>query len=405
MQAVILAAGVGSRLGQQNDNKPKCLLDIGGKPLIMHQLEALADNGVGPILMMVGFQEEAVRKAVGSRVEYMTNERYRETNRLYSLYLGRKWIQGPFILLNADLLIHPDIFRRLLEEPGNALAYDSTSTRGREQTKVLLRERRVIDLGKDVPPTTAQGESLGLVKFDAEGAKAFLAQTRALVEGGSKKAFVTEAVRATSSQMVAVHGVNMAGLPWVEVDFPYDLEVARKEVWPAIWGGRWKKLVLWRRTRWAAMFLVAAALTFAGWYASSQVGPGTVDWENVIPDDARRVALARTEKSPQDWWRLDGGDSVSTEVEAASLRLEFRALLPEASSKECRVIVEITIDGQAFDWAAFTGTPDPKVKLEGFTVADRDRREIQPPAGPHNLKLHILAGTCRQVLFRIRRPE
>lgn len=405
MQAVILAAGVGSRLGQHAENKPKCLLEIGGKPLIMHLLEALADNGVGPILMMVGYQEEAIRKVVGNRAEYMTNERYRESNSLYSLYLAREWIKGPFILLNGDLLAHPDILRRLLEEPGNALAYDSTSTRGREQTKVVLRERRVVDLGKDVPSASAQGESLGLVKFDADGAKAFLAQTRALIEGGTENAFVTEAVRATSSQMVAIHGANIAGLPWVEVDFPYDLEVARKEVWPAIWGGRWKKTVLWHRTRWAAMLLVAVALTFTGWYASSQVGPASVDWENVIPDDVRRVSLARTEKSPQDWWRLDGGDAVSTEVEAASLRLEFRALLPEGSSKECRVIVEITIDGQAYDWAAFTGTPDPNVELDGFTVADRDRREIQPPAGPHNLKLHILAGTCQRVLFRIRRPE
>src|SRR5712691_8630097 len=76
MQAVILAGGVGSRLEKVTDGRPKCLVEIGGRPLILHQLEALSDHGIGPVLMVVGYKHEAIRAVVGQRVEYLLNERY-----------------------------------------------------------------------------------------------------------------------------------------------------------------------------------------------------------------------------------------------------------------------------------------------------------------------------------------
>ena len=74
MQAVILAGGVGSRLEKVTNGRPKCLAEIGGRPLILHQLEALSDQGVGPVLMVVGYKHEAIREVVGHRVEYIVNE-------------------------------------------------------------------------------------------------------------------------------------------------------------------------------------------------------------------------------------------------------------------------------------------------------------------------------------------
>ena len=290
MQAVILAAGVGSRLGQLSNGQPKCLINIGGRALIRHQLEALADNGVGQVLMVLGYEAETVRRVVGDRAEYIVNDRYADTNSLYSLWLARDWIKGPFLLLNSDLFFHPDILSRALEEEGNILAYDSTASRGREQTKVAIRERRIVDLGKDLPAGSARGESLGLLRFDADGAQALLAQADALIKAGNEKAWVTEAVRNCCS-LVRIYGLNVAGLPWVEVDFPHDLEEARREVWPAIWKGRWKRLVYLRRTRWAVVGLAALALALAGWHASSQVGPASIDWASVTPKGAEKVLL------------------------------------------------------------------------------------------------------------------
>ncbi|MGH7569230.1 MAG: NTP transferase domain-containing protein [Gemmatimonadales bacterium] len=404
MQTVILAGGVGSRLEKLTGGKPKCLVEIGGRPLILHQLEALSDHGVGPVLMVVGYRHEAIRDVVGQRVEYILNADYERTNSLYSLWLAREWVQDSFVLLNSDLFFDPEILSRLLEEPGSVLAYDSTSSRGREQTKVAIRGRRVVDLGKDLPPASARGESLGLLKFDPEGAKAILGVADQLVQQGNERAWVIEATRAVC-KITPIYGVNVAGLPWTEVDFPHDLEEARSQVWPAIWRGRWRRAVYWKRTRWAAAALVALVLAVGGWFASTRVGPASIDWENVVPLDAPAVALTLP-TGPQRWWVVTRNDSIAVRLDgSAPTRFEFRLLMPPERTDTGRFVVAVSVDGAPHNWDAFTATPDSAAVLPGAVVGDRDRLEFVLPPGSHLVRLTLLAGTGDRLLVRIRRPE
>ena len=403
MQVVILAGGVGSRLEKLTGGKPKCMADIGGKPLILHQLEALSDHGLGPVLMVVGYNHEAIRAVVGARVEYLVNERFRETNSLYSLWLARDWVKGPFILINSDLFFDPAILDRLVAEPGNVLAYDSTSSRGREQTKVAIRDRKVIDLGKDLPPASARGESLGLLKFEADGASAMIEVATHQIQEGHEMAWVIEATRAVC-KMVPLYGVNVAGLPWTEVDFPNDLEEARKKTWPAIQRGQWGRTIHWRRTRWLAAGIVASALALGGWLASTRVGPASVDWENVAPIDAASLSLALPTGS-QKWWVVPRGDSLAANVEGGTLlRLEFRLMMSPEHPDTGRYVVAVSVDGVAHDWDAFTATRDSTARLAGALIGDRDRLEFRLPAGSHLVRVTLLAGHGRGLLVRIRRP-
>lgn len=403
MQAVILAAGMGTRLEKLTNGGPKCLAEIGNRPLIEHQLEALADYGVGPVLMVLGYKDQAIRELVSQRAEYVVNERFRETNSLYSLWLAREWVRGPFVLLNSDLFFHPEILSRLLEEPGNVLAYDSTSSRGQEQTKVAIRERRVVDLGKDLPPSSARGESLGLLKFDADGAKAMLAVADDLVRQGHEKAWVIEATRAVC-RMVPLYGVNVAGLDWTEVDYPYDLEQARRVVWPAIWKTRWRRLVYWQRTRWAAAVMGAVVLAVSGWLASTRLGPASVEWESVPPLHAPAILLPRR-AGEQKWWIVARGDSGAVHLGGGPIRLEFRLLMPPAQRDSRRYVVSVSMDGKPESWEAFTATPDPRVTLPGSVVGDRARLEYSLEPGAHVLRLGFMAGPGDRLLFRARRPE
>ncbi len=403
MQAVILAGGVGSRLEKLTNGKPKCLVEIGGRPLILHQLEALSDHGVGPVVMVVGYNHEAIREVVGRRVEYLVNERYRETNSLYSLWLAREWVKGPFVLLNGDLFFDPEVLARVLEDPGNVLAYDSTSSRGREQTKVAIRGRKVIDLGKDLPPASARGESLGLLKFEADGAKAMLEVAAQQIEGGHEQAWVIEATRAVC-KMVPIYGTNVAGLPWTEVDFPHDLEEARSEVWPAIWKGRWRRRVYWRRTRWLAAGMVALVLAVGGWFASTRVGPASIDWENVPPLEAPALSLTFP-TGKQKWWMVARGDSIAAHVDGGPLRVEVRLVMAPDRANAGRYVVAVSVDGAPHDWNAFTATPDSAAVLGGAVVGDRDRLQFELPAGPHVVRVSLIAGHGDGLLVRIRRPE
>ena len=404
MQAVILAAGVGSRLKTLSGGKPKCLIEIGGKPIILHQLEALADHGVGPVVCVLGYKADEVREVIGQRATIVINERYEDTNSLYSLWLARDSVTGPFVLLNCDLLFDPDILDRLLEETGSALAYDSTSSRGREQTKVAIRERKVVDIGKDLPAGSAKGESLGLLKFDAEGGTAMMQMADHLMRDGHEKAWVMEATRAVC-QMVPLVAVNIAGKPWTEIDFPHDLDVARREVWPAIHKGRWRQTMRWRRTRWAALAVLLAIFAGTGWFASTALGPASIDWETAAQSGGTAVSLTKGDRT-QRWWQVPLNTRTTARVPGGPISIEMRFVLPQGMTADsARYVVALTLDDKPLDWRALTSTPDSTTSLAGRAVGDRDRIQLTLPAGQHTLGIEMLAAHAGDLLVRVRIPE
>lgn len=403
MQAVILAAGFGSRLKSVSGGKAKPLLEVGGRPLILHQLETLADHGIGPVLVVVGHQADEVQGIIGNRAEIVLNERFAETNSLYSLWLAREWIKGPFVLLNCDLYFDPRILDQVLEEAGNVLAYDSTSSRGREQTKVAIKQGRVVDLGKDLPASSARGESLGLLKFEADGARAMLDTADSLVREGQEGAWVIEATRAVCSQ-VPIDGVNVAGHEWVEIDFPHDLDVARREVWPVIYKGRWRKQVYWKRTRWVAGGALAFSLALAGWTTSTRVGPASVNWETVPLTGSEMLKVERNGET-QRWWQVRSDSAVTGQVVGPEAVIEVRLLLPDDTSDSLRYVVALAVDGRVVDWRALTATRDTSAHLPGAFPGDRDRIELSLPPGAHQVGVSIAAGHTNRMLVRMRQPE
>lgn len=404
MQAVILAAGSGSRLERVSKGLPKCLLPIGGRPLIEHQIEALSDAGIGNVLVVVGHQADEVRKTLGNRVEYVENTRYDATNSLYSLWLAREWVKGPFVLLNCDLLFHPDILHRLLSHGGNALAFDSTSTLGKEQTKAAVREGRLIDLGKDLPPELGRGESLGMLCFDDKGVHSLFSRAHALVESGAEKSWVIEAVRSVCTEL-NVRAINVAGLPWVEVDFPNDLERAAREVWPAILKSRWKRTIHWRKTKYAVMAALTAAMLSAGLLIGFYTGSEDVSWTSESPKDAKSLFLVLP-RGRQRWWVASKDKPLYVTLKGPTIvQVEARLLMPEGTTEPGKYVIEVTIDGKPQSWSSYRATTDADVSMQGAAVGDRDRIRFEIPEGNHSVGVNLLAGTSERFLARIRYPE
>lgn len=405
MKAIILAAGLGSRLGEKAKGRPKALQKVGGRTLIEHQLEALSAEGVGPVVVVVGHAEDQIRAVLGESVEYVVNPRPDETNSLYSLYLAKDWLEGDVLILNSDLLFHPDVLKRLLKQPDSALAFDSGSHGGAEQTKVGLNGKRVTDLGKDFPETGARGENLGLIKLDPRGTKVLRKRAEAIIASGGERTWVTEAVRSVLAE-VEVTGVNVAGLPWVEIDFPYDLDTARRQVWPQIERSLQPAR---RRLRKLRIPLTAAAMvgfTFVVWGASAQVGPASVDWESLQPTVGESVLLQRLERGPQRWWNVELGQSIDVAVRGGlPVRLEARPLLTNDANEDAAYVLELTLDGETFRYEANRSSTDAKVAFEEWEVGERDRDEYVIPEGEHDLKVKLLAGDPQAVLIRVRQPS
>src|SRR5207248_6378337 len=172
MRGIILAAGKGSRLNGTIGDKPKCLLRVGNKTLIEREIDALHHVGIDDIAVVVGCQAESVRRVCGHRITYVENTRYAQTNSLYSLWLARPLLLDGSVVMNCDVLFHPQLLDDLVTSPHEdaLLISYADAPLGEEEMKVKVRRGRVVEISKTMVPDEADGENVGVVKFGAKGA-------------------------------------------------------------------------------------------------------------------------------------------------------------------------------------------------------------------------------------------
>lgn len=232
-QALILAAGSGRRLKSASGGSPKCMLRVGGRRLINHQIDMLRHVGIGKIGVVVGYQADEVRQALQGQCDFIENADHQATNSLYSLWLARHWVKGPFVLLNSDLLAHADIYHRVMAINGSGLAYDGASGEDDEHMKVVVKDQLVHAISKKMPAANASGENVGILQFSAEAAVALFEQASRLIERGQSMAWAPAAVNQLVPD-VEMKAVETGDLPWTEIDFPEDLHAAQNQIWPLI---------------------------------------------------------------------------------------------------------------------------------------------------------------------------
>jgi histidinol-phosphate/aromatic aminotransferase/cobyric acid decarboxylase-like protein len=122
MQAIILAAGMGKRLGEYTHYNTKCMLEVNGIKLIDRALESLHTLSVSRVVLVVGYQGQNVKDYVGDNykgtpIVYVDNPVYDKTNNIYSLFLAKDFmLEDDTILLESDLIYDPAIVRKLLDD-------------------------------------------------------------------------------------------------------------------------------------------------------------------------------------------------------------------------------------------------------------------------------------------------
>jgi choline kinase len=236
MRGIILAAGRGSRLNGGTGDMPKCLVTVGGETLLSRNARILRAAGVEDNTIVVGCAAETVRRTMPG-VTFVENAIFAETNSLYSLWLSREHLTDGFIVMNCDVLVHPQLVADLLTskyEDALLLSYrDEDTEYGDEEMKVRVHCGRVVDISKTMAPADADGENLGVAKFGADGARVLIEEADALITGGDVKAWVPRAFKAFA-QRRPLHAIGTRGLPWTEIDFPEDYRRAVEVVLPAI---------------------------------------------------------------------------------------------------------------------------------------------------------------------------
>jgi choline kinase len=237
MRGVILAAGKGARLNGTIGDKPKCMLRVGGRTLVERQIDALHAAGIEDVVVVVGCQADMVRRACGHRVNYVENARFAQTNSLYSLWLARPLLLDGFVVMNCDVLFHPQLLTDLLTaRHDNALlvSYDDGPL-GDEEMKIKTRRGRVVEIAKTLDPAEADAENVGIVKFGADGARRLVQFLDERVAAGGLRDWAPGAF-GDFARSHALYAIGTRGFPWTEIDFPEDYQRAVNEILPAIDG-------------------------------------------------------------------------------------------------------------------------------------------------------------------------
>jgi len=236
MKGVILAAGRGARLNGTLGDKPKCLLRLGGMTLVERQIETLRAAGVDDIVVVVGCGAERVRRECGRSATYVENTRFAQTNSLYSLWLARPLLLDGFVVMNCDVLFHPQLLTDLItsrHDDALLIGYQDGEPFGDEEMKVKVRRGRVVDISKTMTNDEADGENVGIVKFGPDGARMLAGLLDDRVTNGGVRDWAPRAF-GDFARLRPLYAIGTRGYPWTEIDFPEDYERAVRDVLPAI---------------------------------------------------------------------------------------------------------------------------------------------------------------------------
>lgn len=237
MRAVILAAGRGGRLQPAIGDRPKCLARVGSRTLLERQIDELQSAGITRITVIAGYQLDEVRRTCPRGVEIVQNARYASTNSLYSLWLARDLLRDGFLVLNCDVLFHPQMLDDLLtaryDDALLVAARTDAAPYGDEEMKVHIRRGLVRGIAKTLTDEDSDAENVGIARFGAAGAAALIEQMNGIVAHGNVREWLPRAFDALCRQR-PLHAVDVRGFPWIEIDFPEDYWRACSEVLPAI---------------------------------------------------------------------------------------------------------------------------------------------------------------------------
>ena len=235
--AVILAAGIGSRLRPLTDDCPKSLLSVGGSIILERTIRNCLSCGISQFVLVLGHKSDQIKQLVnkafrGIRVTYVINERYHDTNTGYSLMLASSAIgSAEFIKFDADLVFDTNILRRLVDSDlPNVLCIDRDIVLEAEEVKVITDDQmRVLEIGKSVNPKIATGESIGVEKISAETGSLLFTELSQMMESSvNHQEYYEAAYSQLMKKKTVFHALDITGQKWTEIDTAEDFATANR---------------------------------------------------------------------------------------------------------------------------------------------------------------------------------
>jgi L-glutamine-phosphate cytidylyltransferase len=243
MNAVILAAGRGTRIRSVHGEHPKCLMKMNDSTILEHQIDNLLNGGISKIGIVVGYEKDQTIDHVRNRYRdcprrfhFIVNPRFAETRNIYSLWLASEWLNGgndSFVCLNANMVFDVRALLHATRLKTSITMVVDPEWRD-EAMKVVTRYGLITRMSKSIPQAEFSGSYIGITVFPDRIRARFLERVDALIQSRQVNDFFTLAVQQFVDEGVTVGCASSANLPWAEIDDPAGLAFAQQNIFPQL---------------------------------------------------------------------------------------------------------------------------------------------------------------------------
>ena len=250
MRPVLIGAGRGSRLQHRTEEIPKTLVDVMGRPMLEHILDALSEGGFArkDVVFVCGYKADVLR-ARYPEFTYVENRDWENNNILASLLCAREYLKDGFVSTYTDIVYRGQAVKDVVASPHDKVLVCDTDWRRRyvrrtkhpesDAEKMRAEGSRVIEVCRDIESENATGEFIGVTKFTSAGAKELVEaydvarmSEKTLGDRPFEKAYLIHLFQWMIDRGSEFHRVDTPG-GYMELDTLEDLELAQD--W---WEGR-----------------------------------------------------------------------------------------------------------------------------------------------------------------------
>ena len=224
MRAVLLAAGMGTRISRYLSGKPKCTVDIGGITLIENTVQMLQSKGIKDIAIVLGYRGDVIRDILKDYdISFYENPFYDVTNSIASMWFARDFlkVEDRYVIMNGDVFLEDKLLDEILAETGSPVMFADGSRKEEADYKFKYENGILRKYGKELTGDDITGEYIGLGSFDYRFISFFTEEMEAMISRQQHNVWWENIVYEISRDR-DVYVKDIAGMFWAEVDYIED---------------------------------------------------------------------------------------------------------------------------------------------------------------------------------------